>query len=185
MDVSYSYHPPYHIYIYIYQLLTIWIYYIIQQLIATIPFFPTSPFTHCWHPQNRCEENLPHLGPGVPVRGWLRQHYRCGHQLRAGRLEGMWSAKMCKNGGSSDIFHNFWMVSNTDRDFGWKIKDVVDLVEEMSPSFTLPGVLDEVLNVMDSHQDAWRSAECCIVPVTHHPEGLGCWVGPLIDWAGS
>ena len=64
----------------------------------------------------------------------------------------MWSAKMCKNGGSSDIFHNFWMVSNTDRDFGWKIKDVVDLVEEMSPSFTLPGVLDEVLNVMDSHK---------------------------------
>ena len=103
------------------------------------------------------------------------------------------------------------MVSNTDRDFGWKIEDVVDLIEEMSPSFTLPGVLDEVLENwgcgrsyrgdvpifhparcvrwgFERHgqpQDAWRSAECCIVPVTHHPEGLGCWVGPLIDWAGS
>lgn len=44
------------------------------------------------HPLLTSSESLrgesAHLGPGVPVRGWLRQHYRCGHQLCAGRWRG-------------------------------------------------------------------------------------------------
>ena len=65
-------------------------------------------------------------------------------------------------------------------DFGWKIKDVVDLVEEMSPSFTLPGVLDEVLNVMDSHKTHGGVQNVALFLLRTILKDWAANVGPLI-----
>ena len=52
------------------------------------------------HPLLTSSESLrgesAHLGPGVPVRGWLCQHYRCGHQLCAGRWRGYGQQRCAK-----------------------------------------------------------------------------------------